>query len=151
MVLGTPWLYMYLFKNVITFVPEALFTISAVGNFEYLSILAIKHRSIPFSLSIGPPKSIFFRHSVQRILVKVPICSAESLILNSYQFPCRLCTHWLLPVYPHGYMATKYSVLVKALRNSQEGELSVYPPIPHPLSFLVSLFFRLDRHIRASY
>ena len=136
MILGTPWLYMYLFKNLITFVPEALFIISANGYFEYLSTLVMKYCSIPFSLSIGPPKSICI--------------SSESLILSSYQFPSRLCTRWLLPVYPGGYMATNYSALVKALRNSQD-ELSVYPPTRHPFLLLVSLFFLLGRHMRASH
>ena len=42
----------------ITFGPEALFTISAVGYFEYLSILVIKYCSMPFSFKNGPPKSI---------------------------------------------------------------------------------------------
>ena len=48
---------MYLIKNLITFGPEALFTISAVGYFEYLSI-HVKYRFMPFSFKIGPPKSI---------------------------------------------------------------------------------------------
>ena len=38
--------------------PEALFTISAVGYFEYLSIPVIKYCSMPFSFKIGPPNSI---------------------------------------------------------------------------------------------
>ena len=42
------------------FVPEALFTISAVGYFEYLSTLVMKYCSIPFPLIIGPPKFICF-------------------------------------------------------------------------------------------
>ena len=41
----------------ITFGPDALFTISAVGYLEYLSILVIKYCSMPFSFKIGPPKS----------------------------------------------------------------------------------------------
>ena len=41
---------MYLFKNLITFGPEALFTISALGYFEYLSIRVIKYCSMPFSV-----------------------------------------------------------------------------------------------------
>ena len=49
---------MYLFKNLITFVPEALFIISAVGYFERLSTFAMKYCSIAFSLSIGPPNSL---------------------------------------------------------------------------------------------
>ena len=59
MVLGAPWLHMYLFKNLITFVTEALFMAPAVGYFVYISTLVMKYCSIPFSLSIGPPKSIF--------------------------------------------------------------------------------------------
>ena len=59
MVLGTPWLHIDLFKNLNTFVTEALFIIPAVGYFEYLSTLVKKYCSIPFSLNIGPPKSIF--------------------------------------------------------------------------------------------
>ena len=38
---------------------DALFTISTVGYFEYRSMFLMKYCSIPFSLTIGPPKSIW--------------------------------------------------------------------------------------------
>ena len=42
-----------------TFVPESLFTIPAVGYFGYQSTLVIKYCSVPFSLIKCPPKSIW--------------------------------------------------------------------------------------------
>ena len=71
---------MYLFKNLITIGPEALFTISAVGYFEYLSILVIKYCSMPFSFKLVRQSLFVFGHLVQYILVEVPICGAKSLI-----------------------------------------------------------------------
>ena len=48
-VLGTPWFYINLLRNLITFGPDALFTISAVGYFEYRSTHVMKYCSMPFS------------------------------------------------------------------------------------------------------
>ena len=56
MVLRTPWLYMYLFKKLITFVPEALFIISANGYFEYLSTLVYEILFYTFFIKYWPTK-----------------------------------------------------------------------------------------------
>ena len=58
-VLGNPLLYMHVFRNLLTFRQEELFNISSVGYFEQWSMPSKKCCSMPFSLTIGPSKSIW--------------------------------------------------------------------------------------------
>ena len=58
-VLGTPLLYRYVFRNLITFGLEARYIISVLGYFEYRCMPVKKFCSTHFSKIIGPPKSVW--------------------------------------------------------------------------------------------
>ena len=100
-----------MFRNLITFLPNSLFTTSAVGYFEYLSKLVVKYCSILFSFIIGPPKSNWISSFGS---IHFGNSSHLQCVINDFKFipiSVQACTRLLLPIYPGGYMATKCSVL----------------------------------------